>query len=356
MAERTNIEWADSTFNPWIGCTKVSPACDHCYAENLMDHRFKRVQWGLGRPRAQTKQMSKPLNWNQQAFVECPSCGWRGDWAKADERQGRCPHCCHLPELFKPARQRVFCASLSDWLDHEVPVDWLIDLLTLVRKTPNLDWLLLSKRIGNWRGRLELVLFDLVRDIGRTMDRQHTLEWVQEWLEGDAPKNVWIGATVVNQIEADRDIPKLLRVPAHIRFLSIEPMLGAVEVFSAQTGELLHVSGNEYDPGRLDWIICGGESGKNARPMHPYWVRGLRDQCASADVPFLFKQWGEWVPAGCCDKGTPIASTALLAPDGQIKEGSIEVFCDDAFMYRVGKKAAGRLFNGREHNGLPGAQ
>jgi protein gp37 len=222
MSDQTGIEWADSTFNPWMGCTKVSPACDHCYAERDTK-RFGRVEWGQGKPRVRTSagNWKKPLQWNTQAFVECPECQWRGEWREADVRNGCCPSCNHLPRLFKPARRRVFCASLADVFDNEVDPAWRDDLFALIESTPNLDWMLLTKRIGNVQNMLRQIL------------RLNGL-----------PPNVWLGATICNQEEADRDIPKLLAVPAAVRFLSMEPLLGAVDIESAcDIAEAAHCAG-----------------------------------------------------------------------------------------------------------------
>lgn len=138
------------------------------------------------------------------------------------------------------------------------------------------------------------------------------------------PSNIFIGATICNQEEADRDIPKLLTTPAAKRFVSIEPMLGAIDLRMV----------TDYRA-QIDWVICGGESGKNARPMHPDWVRSLRDQCADAGVPFLFKQWGEYAPNGYIDPETRT-----------IIDGS-------EWMDKMGKKLAGRLLDGVEHNEFP---
>lgn len=337
MSEHTAITWCDSTFNPWVGCTKVSPACDHCYAERFMDHRLHRVQWGAGQPRQRTIEANwrLPLAWNKRAFVECPQCGWRGEWEQANVRAGCCPRCNHLPRTYKLARRRVFCASLADVFDNEVAESWRLDLFWLIRKTPDLDWLLLTKRIGNARSMLAAAVCQL--------------DPAGEW---PVPlPNVWLGITVVNQAEADRDIPKLLAAPVAKRFLSIEPMLGPVSLrwlaawpenapnrAQSPTGLTDHLDGLR----RLDWVICGGESGPHARPMHPDWVRSLRDQCAAAGVPFHFKQWGEWAPGrrvGATDSHRwPIEANE---PDGGVWSG------------RIGVRRAGRLLDGIEHNGDP---
>jgi protein gp37 len=174
MGENTKIEWADHTFNPWMGCTKVSPACDNCYAENLMDARYGRVQWGAGNPRVRTKSWATPVKWNREA-----------------QRNGTRPF--------------VFCASLADVFDNEVDPQWRRDLFDLIYATPSLVWLLLTKRVGN------------VERMVSTM-----------------PKNVAIGATMANQAEYDRDAPKLFRVGMNLKplftFGSFEPLLGPVRL------------------------------------------------------------------------------------------------------------------------------
>jgi protein gp37 len=164
----------------------------------------------------------------------------------------------------------VFCASLADIFDNEVDPDWRTDFWTLVKECNNLTFLVLTKRIGNAAKMLP-----------------------PDW--GKGYPNVWIGATVVNQEEADRDVPRLLAVPAGKRFLSMEPLLGPVDLVIPAWLEKCDCMGTPK-PG-VDWVIVGGESRDAARPMHPEWVLDLRRQCEMADVPFLFKQWGEWRPA-----------------------------------------------------------
>lgn len=337
MAENTSIEWCDHTFNPWIGCTRVSIAatggggCDNCYAAVSTPARAMKISWGAKEPRHRTAPATwaQPLKWNaaHEAFYAA---------------HGR--------------RQRVFCASLADVFDNEVDIQWRADLFELIKATPNLDWLILTKRIGN------------VLPMA-----QRFFEWIP---------NAWLGATVVNQEEADRDIPKLLAIPARVRFLSCEPLLGPVNLWLPtrlfMTGRgpfgkeepiamCDHCCNGDrcddpthYERGRpewrvrcphcrgtgrgrpIDWVICGGESGREARPMHPDWARSLRDQCAAAGVPFLFKQWGEWGP----DLVPPVRASYRW-PDRA--DGT------QAWSYRVGKKAAGRLLDGVEHNSFPEA-
>lgn len=251
MAENSSIEWTDHTFNPWEGCQKVVPGCDHCYAETR-NARFgggTAINWGPGAPRRRTSPANwrKPLQWNRDGTFYAI--------------HGR--------------RQRVFCASLADVFDNAVDLLWRRDLFQLIADTPNLDWLMLTKRIGN--------VPKMLRHIGV----EHL------------PNNVWLGATIVNQEEADRDIPKLLTTPARVHFLSMEPLLGPVtlhEVFLKR----LHFNDRDYDypdnAGMIDWVIVGGESGPGARSMHPSWPRAIRDQCSAAGVPFFMKQMTKKAP------------------------------------------------------------
>ncbi len=257
MTANTKIEWADHTFNPWIGCTKVGAGCDNCYAEADFATRRKVVQWGAGQPRKRTapSTWAQPMRWNAEA-----------------KREGR--------------RFRVFCASLADVFDNAVPAEWRAELFVLIDQTPSLDWLLLTKRIGNVAKMIE----------------------APGMQKCGLPSNVWLGATICNQTEADRDIRKLLAVPATKRFLSMEPLLGPVNIEQAcdiaEAKICAGTWGTMAEPHRcvqamrhgsvalLDWVIVGGESGPKARPMHPDWARSLRDQCQAAGVPFFMKQMG----------------------------------------------------------------
>jgi protein gp37 len=339
--ERSAIEWTDATFNPWIGCTKVSPGCDHCYAEAREDTRLHRVRWGAGEPRYRTSadNWKNPGRWNKQPFFECMTCGWRGTVGDG-ERRG----CACHPANFRKARRRVFCASLADIFDNEVPAEWRKDLLELIAATPNLDWLLLTKRIRNAGRMLEAAIGELSH--GRNT-----------WEQNPWP-NVWIGATIVDREEADRDIPKLLATPARVRFLSMEPLIGPVE-FSNVTrrSDAVQQLGRPALSG-IDWVIVGGESGPRARPMHPDWARSLRDQCAAVGVPFLFKQWGEWTPGENVERRTGTVDCAWWF-DGRWTPGQESLARDDGHrdeqpdLYRIGKKAAGRVLDGRTHDAFP---
>jgi protein gp37 len=227
MGEISAISWTDMTFNPWIGCTKVGPGCDHCYAEADFDHRKHRVTWGAGSPRSRTSAWRDHIKWNRAA-------------AKTGYRP------------------RVFCASLADVFDNEVPPEWRTDLWDVIRATPCLRWMLLTKRIGN-------------------VMKMVPLDWPFP--------HAGLMATIVNQPGWDRDFPKLMSVPAPWHGVSMEPLLGPIDIGTASP----------------DWCITGAESGPRARSIDPDWVRALRDQCASNGIAFHHKQWGGLRPKqnGC---------------------------------------------------------
>lgn len=314
MAENTKIEWADHTFNPWVGCTKVSPACDHCYAEGWAKRAGQANLWAGERRRTSAANWQQPVKWNRQA-----------------EREGR--------------RFRVFCASLADVFDNQVPEAWRDALWRMILDTPNLDWLLLTKRPQN---------------IAKMMPpevRGHPSEGPLH--------NLWLGTTVENQAEAERRIPHLLAVPAAVHFLSCEPLLGPMNLklpdddecccdhearafFGAQPATMQAATHTPLCPhsNRIDWVIAGGESGPGARPMHPDWARSLRDQCKAAGVAFNFKQHGAWVQHK--------HPTHWLGEAGTLREVGQGVWASDIGVRMVGKAAAGRLLDGVEHNGMPG--
>lgn len=293
--KNTKIEWCDHTFNCWIGCTKVSPGCAHCYAETLMDKRMGRATWGPGQPRQRTSAAywREPLKWDREARQV----------ADAQARYSMTP----------PARPRVFCASLADWLDDEVPIEWLSDLLDLIRRTPHLDWLLLTKRPQDWRRRLDSVL-GYVEMLPEEAPRHALSEWGFDWYDGKPPANVWVGTSVEDQARANERIPQLLAIPAKVRFLSMEPLLGPVDLLRVDakgfgghaghkvdcirkgywTKDLFFVNHSDMHTkfGPLHWVIVGGESGSHARPMHPDWARSLRDQRKADGVAFFMKQMG----------------------------------------------------------------
>lgn len=290
MGINSKIEWCHHTLNFWWGCSRVSDACRYCYADAW--NKFS------GRGRADWSANGK--RWiRDNAF---------GDLAK-------------LAEIAKsaPERQRVFVNSMSDTFeDHPALEDVRRRAFYAMDRRREMDFLLLTKRPEN-------VLRMAPRD------------WLLCW-----PRHVWIGATVENQAAADKRIPELAKIPARVRFLSMEPLLERVD--------LHYVCFNGSDsfgttPG-IHWVICGGESGPHARPMNPDWVRDLRAQCVLARVPFFFKQWGEWVRDAELTKGCdPKDSTLVPFGDGDP--------ANFRRVYRVGKKRAGRMLDGREHSDFP---
>jgi protein gp37 len=222
MGENSKIEWTDHTFNPWIGCQKVSPGCDHCYAETQNNFRkWNGGTWGPKAPRTRTSEANwrKPLQW----ATEAREAG---------------------------VRRRVFCASLSDWLDNQAPREWRYDLLKLIEHTPELDWLLLTKRIENYA---------------------KLVPWVRP------PSNVWLGTTAEDQSNYVRRWAILRKVDAAVRFISYEPAIGPLRPIYAPSS---------YP----DWIICGGESGGGARYMEPQWAADLKHDCEDRGIAFFMKQ------------------------------------------------------------------
>jgi len=299
MAENSEISWTDHTFNPWLGCTRVSDGCKNCYAETLMDKRFGKVQWGPQGTRQRTSgaNWKKPLAWDREA-----------------KKEGR--------------RYRVFCASLADVFEDRAELEgWRADLLRLIEQTPNLDWLLLTKRPEN---------------VNRMIERATGLSDSEMWLY--ANPHVAVGTSVENQQAADERIPHLLEVPATVRFLSMEPLLGPV------TLNLPFYSGSLWPGDGIGWVIVGGESGPSARPMHPRWVRSIRNECVAAGVPFHFKQWGEWIVSSHCENHMPLGEMAWPWA-GRRDDGDIDG--DTTMMFRCGKKAAGRVLDGETWNQFP---
>jgi protein gp37 len=232
MAQNSSIEWTDHTFNPWWGCSKVSPACDNCYAE-LWAKRMGHQVWGSAADRRffSDAHWNEPLDWNEDAR-----------------------------ELQK--RKRVFCASMADVFERRSELNsHRTRLWRLIEETPWLDWLLLTKRPQNI---------------------SQMAPWGDDW-----PSNVWLGTTVESQLFAEKRLPFLLQNAAAIRFLSCEPLLGPLDLSPWFTKKGFYP---------IDWVIAGGESGPRSRPMHPDWVGKLLHQCQKAKVPFHFKQWGHWAP------------------------------------------------------------
>ncbi len=271
MAKNSRIEWTNHTFNPWWGCVKVSAACKHCYAEAWAKRVGQKI-WG---PKADRrffgdKHWAEPLKWNSGAAVD-------------------------------GTRARVFCASMADVFEDRRDLDDArLRLWTLIEATPNLDWLLLTKRP------------ELIAEMA---------PWCERW-----PTNVWLGTTVEDQESARERLPHLTSIPATVRFISAEPLLSPLDLSDWVDN--------------LDWVITGGESGPHARPSSPSWFVDLMNQCMAADVAFHFKQWGDWAPG----QGINLAKARA------------EQAADGTTMLRLGKKAAGRVLHGTTWDGLPKAR
>jgi len=272
MGKNSKIEWTHHTFNPWWGCVRLSPACKHCYAESWARRVGSNV-WGSTAERRffGDSHWNEPIKWNKEA-------------GKAR------------------VRLRVFCASMGDIFEKRPELNiWRSRLWTLIDSTPELDWLLLTKRPDHV---------------------QSMVPWKSDW-----PQNVWLGTTVENQHWAEKRLPILVDIPAKIRFISAEPLLGPLEI-------------SKWLDGHLDWVITGGESGPRARPSSPRWFKGLMQQCMKAAVPFHFKQWGDWAPE---EHGTFIENAL------KVRTSTV----DGATMLRVGKKSAGRHLDGAIWDGVP---
>lgn len=320
MAEHSTIEWTDHTWSPWIGCTKVSPACDGCYAEHLMDTRLGRVDWGPHGERSRTSAAywRRPVAWN-----------------KAAAAAGRI--------------ERVFpslCDPFDNRADPEVRREWF----DLIRATPRLVWLLLTKR------------------------PQNVVEMVEA--AGGLPENVALGATCENQETANRNVRHLLDAARDLRpaftFVSAEPLLGPIDftriVYGTAGGHtIVRDALKASDIERIDWVITGGETDQGAhkaRPSHPDWFRQIRDACAAAGVPYLHKQNGEWQDGSAFGPDFMRTEHRIIYRDGasgphtdefcrQRDREGLHVGQHPTVIAKVGKKAAGRVLDGVEHNGMP---
>lgn len=287
MSKTTKIQWADATWNPWTGYTKVSTGCKNCFAEVSTPARVLRSKgqetWGKGAKRSRTSAAywRNPILWDKHA----------GAQAAADTYDG---HAIHRPRIFP---------SLFDWLDDEVPIEWLADFLRIIYETPNLDWLLLTKRPGNFFNRVNSARCSLDGSENGSINKE-VWKWIAVWTKvGNPPANVWIGTSVEDQANADKRIPELLRIPAKVRFLSVKPLLGPMDLEAhVDASDNIHCRWCDgftgdgkhdcYAPRLgIDWVIVGGESGPGARPCNIDWIRSVVAQCKAA-VPCFVKQLG----------------------------------------------------------------
>jgi protein gp37 len=332
MADGTKIEWTDATVNAVNGCSVVSPGCTNCYAMRLAGTRLQHhpSRAGLTQPSKAGPVWTGEVRLNEKALLE--PLRWR-----------------------RP--RRIFWNAHGDLFHPNVPDEWIDRVFAVCALTPQHQHQILTKRPERMREYFSkvrhegglcdsmAVIWERALDLGSSVA---TLEHYRPHLQ--VLPNVWLGTSVEDQARADERIPHLLATPAAVRFLSCEPLLGPVSIVDAMW------AGGELPADNLgaslDWIIVGGESGPGARPMHPDWARSLRDQCAAAGVPFFFKQWGAWGEAHMIER----LGTHWLTPDGRLTPAHEALPAPaDIMVRRVGKKAAGRLLDGVEHNGMPPA-
>ena len=286
MSEKTKIEWCDSTLNFWSGCTKVSPGCANCYAETLSNRKMTDAKgnltigrWGKGAPRKlHESAFTAALNLNRKPWI-CNHC-----WEAFED--GEIPkHLCQPNNHLRSwHRRRIFSLSLADWLDPEVPIEWLARMLDTVEACRNVIWILCSKRLDDFENQLYEAL-PFCGESGRRM--------VRNWLDGEPPQHVILLASAENQAMADKRIPELLRIPAACRGLSLEPLLGPVDLMTS--------FGLENHWTKLNWLIIGGESGPGARPCNVEWIRSLVAQGKAAGVATFVKQLGARIVCGVHD-------------------------------------------------------
>lgn len=329
MAANSGIEWTDHTANFWWGCFKISPGCQHCYAHTWAQRYGKNI-WGPARTTG--RELKKGV------WKELPK------WNRKAEQEGR--------------RRRVFVQSMADFYeDHPQVTPWREQAMDLMEQLTWLDFQVLTKRPENIAGM--------------------SARWMKDW-----PAHIWIGTSVEDQQRADERIPHLLKIPARVRFLSCEPLLGSIQLDDGHSSWLTcngprpgesECCESQYVCGEcfhgIDWVITGGESGHNARPMHIQWARNLRDQCQAAGVPYFHKQNGEFISRPEAELIPSLTNWrdeihytwwGCLALDGEFwpetsnwNGRQAEPPDWEVTVYKVGKKAAGRLLDGREWNEVP---
>jgi protein gp37 len=244
MGKETKINWVTYTWNPWEGCTKCSPGCANCFAHARNKRFGGGKNWGKGAKRRRTSDINwtDPFKWNEAAaYMKTPP--------------------------------RVLCSTLCDLLDPEAPAEWRLAAWEVIALNAGLDWVILTKRPHLW---LEMVRADIAQ--ATLLGWNFIRDWLTDWVNGKAPSQVWMGASVENQQWADNRVPQLLQIPAAVHFLSCAPLLDAIQLKPEWLTQ-------------LDWVLVGGESGPRARPMHPEYVSYLRRQC-EGQVNFYFSQWG----------------------------------------------------------------
>ena len=342
MGDNSAIEWTDATWNPIVGCSVVSPGCANCYA---MRQAARIEAMYVGRHLKHGN--GAPFQPSPYAGTTQPSKAgavWTGKVAIVNDH-----------DLTRPLRwtrpRRIFVNSMSDMFHESVPDAWIDRVFAVMALAPQHMFQVLTKRSRRMRDYVSTRAGDYILALTRAIDdaklgpwASHPVPSVVRW----PLFNVWLGVSAEDQIRADERLPDLRATPSAVRFVSAEPLLGPINFCLPKT--------------HLDWIIVGGESGPQARPMSTQWVREIRDQSAAAHVPFFFKQWGEWAPARFRQSGAPGVfafgdywndRTKMIRVDAYPRE--FTRFGARSLLERVGKAAAGRLLDGVEHNGLPEA-
>ncbi|WP_137136591.1 phage Gp37/Gp68 family protein [Rhizobium sp. FKY42] len=353
MADHTPIEWTDATWNPITGCSVVSPGCTNCYAMKLAGTRMKNhpSRAGLTKDSKAGPVWTGEVRFNEQ-WLRQPL-----QWTK--------------PRM-------IFVCAHGDLFAEGVPDEWIDKVFAIMTLAPQHTFQVLTKRAERMREYLMAAdLLDRLTMTAWKTDQEEGASWAADIHSGHCNglplSNVWLGVSVEDQPRADQRIPALLDTPAALRWISAEPVLGYLDIEQylrviirkpQSVGKSTNIN-FEIVRHALDWVVVGGESGPGARPMHPDWARSLRDQCAAAGVPFLFKQWGAWGKATPAPAGT--AGDYALAPSVPESRGyGKSVFPIDAFplqieglisppavLQRIGKKAAGRHLDGVLHDGFP---
>lgn len=369
MADKTGIEWTDATWNPIVGCSIVSPGCTNCYAMS-MAARIEAMQ-----PNSHYAGTTKKVNGNAV---------WTGKMVLAPD------HILLQPLKWKKPR-KIFVNSMGDLFHESVPDEWIDEVFAVMALCPQHTFQVLTKRSRRMRDYMVSIksngrhcpsdVFDRVTEKAQSLkhltgESIHSYDW--------PPNNVWLGVSAEDQTRADERIPDLLATPAAVRFVSAEPLLGPIyftllDVTDGNTAHLNSLTGNTFIDGnagqssqkfegpKLDWIIVGGESGPKARPMHPDWVRSIRNQCEAASTAFFFKQWGKYIDA---DQWLQSLSVGKPTVDGQnliqplnyrLAEGLARACGIKKYMhesdgrttFHTGKTRAGNLLDGKIHNQFP---
>ncbi len=381
MAAKTGIEWTDATWNPIVGCSVVSPGCKNCYAMKMA----ARIE-AMARGRGETTHYAGTTQPSKAGAV------WTDKLALAPDQ-------ILLQPLRWRAPRRIFVNSMGDLFHEDVPDEWIDKVFAIMALCPQHTFQVLTKRAERMRDYFSLERWELEERIRvgakeisalvhpHSKDLAHCT-YMQVGLRGCSPffplDNVWLGVSVEDQTRADERIPLLLDTPAAVRFLSCEPLLGPVDLAAiklppvekdrnyelcalsgrwikwtgkhprdwvAGTEAEMHGSSTRERMNAIDWVIAGGESGSAARPMHPDWARGLRNQCVAENVPFFFKQWGEWVPL---ENPMPHVDKIFEIHIEGIGKVDHHRFDNGYICLREGKRKTGRMLDGRTWDEIPG--